>query len=416
LTSRASVTGALVECNEGEIRVGHGVTIISTPEPVRLLTRPGAVLELGEGARIDAGTTIAAFGHVRVGAHARLGARCRVLDDQRAVGIVIGDGAQIDDDVTILAGATIAPWTRVARGAVVSATSFGAPELGGDDEVVGALRATVARVLPGAATVPADADLVATAAWTSLTEVQLIVALEERFGIVIDDGALRDRRTLSALATLVSAPEAQPRPPASTPPVAPAPLAGSPAAAPAAASRIGSELRALRTALGLSALCVSLANLLPAWSLRHLRVRLLRAAGCHIAPRASFFGAVALVGPAGAASRLQVGEGCIIGPGVTFGLDAPIVLGRNVSISPGATLYTGTHHVGRSRSRMDPRVVAHPVVIEDGAWIGMQALVLPGVRVGAGAIVSAGAVVTSDVPPNTLVAGNPAVAVRELPG
>jgi maltose O-acetyltransferase len=185
---------------------------------------------------------------------------------------------------------------------------------------------------------------------------------------------------------------------------------------PAPTSRIRSELRALRTALGLSALCVTLANLLPSWTLRHLRVWLLRAAGCRIAPRASFFGAVALIGPTGAATRLEVGEGCTVGPGVTFGLDAPIVLGRNVSVSPGATLYTGTHHVGRSRSRMDPRVVAQPVVIEDGAWIGMQALILPGVRVGAGAIVSAGAVVTSDVPSDTLVAGNPAIAVRELPG
>jgi acetyltransferase-like isoleucine patch superfamily enzyme len=65
---------------------------------------------------------------------------------------------------------------------------------------------------------------------------------------------------------------------------------------------------------------------------------------------------------------------------------------------------------------MDPSVVARPVVVEDGAWIGMAALILPGVRIGAGAVVSAGAVVTSDVPPDTLVAGNPAAVVRSLPG
>ena len=46
----------------------------------------------------------------------------------------------------------------------------------------------------------------------------------------------------------------------------------------------------------------------------------------------------------------------------------------------------------------------------------MSSLILPGVRIGAGAIVSAGSVVTADVPPDTLVAGNPATVVRSLPG
>jgi len=172
----------------------------------------------------------------------------------------------------------------------------------------------------------------------------------------------------------------------------------------------------MKRALGWSACCTSLANALPEWTLPHVRGWLLRAAGCRIARNASFLGAVALVGPAGCAVQLEVGEGSIVGPRVTFGLDAPVVLGRNVSLSPGATLYTGTHDVGRRRGRMDPRVVARPVVVEDGAWVGMNALVLPGVRIGAGAIVSAGAVVTSDVPPDTLVAGNPATPIRTLPG
>jgi len=54
------------------------------------------------------------------------------------------------------------------------------------------------------------------------------------------------------------------------------------------------------------------------------------------------------------------------------------------------------------------------VRIEDDAWIGAGAFVLSGVTVGACAIVAAGAVVTRDVPPYTIVAGNPAVVVREL--
>jgi acetyltransferase-like isoleucine patch superfamily enzyme len=56
-----------------------------------------------------------------------------------------------------------------------------------------------------------------------------------------------------------------------------------------------------------------------------------------------------------------------------------------------------------------------PVVIEDDVWIGARAIILKGVRIGRGAIVAAGSVVTRDVPPFTLVAGNPAREIRTLP-
>ncbi|MGZ4179456.1 MAG: DapH/DapD/GlmU-related protein [Solirubrobacteraceae bacterium] len=54
-----------------------------------------------------------------------------------------------------------------------------------------------------------------------------------------------------------------------------------------------------------------------------------------------------------------------------------------------------------------------PVVIGDDVWIGINATILKGVAIGSGAIVAAGAVVAKDVPANALVAGNPAVIVRE---
>lgn len=55
-----------------------------------------------------------------------------------------------------------------------------------------------------------------------------------------------------------------------------------------------------------------------------------------------------------------------------------------------------------------------PVVIEDKVWIGINATILPGVRVGYGAIIGANSVVTKDVPPMTVVAGNPARTIKEL--
>jgi maltose O-acetyltransferase len=60
-------------------------------------------------------------------------------------------------------------------------------------------------------------------------------------------------------------------------------------------------------------------------------------------------------------------------------------------------------------------VLAKPVVIEDGSWLGLGALILPGVTVGHGSIVAAGAVVMETVPPDSYVEGNPARVVRQLP-
>jgi len=105
----------------------------------------------------------------------------------------------------------------------------------------------------------------------------------------------------------------------------------------------------------------------------------------------------------------------VIAPGVTLGLDADIFLGRNVSLSPGVVLYTATHPIGFGSQRMLPYTDPKPIVIEDGVWVGMQSLILPGVTVGRGSVVSAGAVVATSVPPDTLVAGNPATVRDSLP-
>jgi galactoside O-acetyltransferase/maltose O-acetyltransferase len=60
-------------------------------------------------------------------------------------------------------------------------------------------------------------------------------------------------------------------------------------------------------------------------------------------------------------------------------------------------------------------VLAKPVVIEDGCWVGLGAMILPGITVGRGSVVAAGSVVASEVPANSYVEGNPARVVRQLP-
>jgi acetyltransferase-like isoleucine patch superfamily enzyme len=58
---------------------------------------------------------------------------------------------------------------------------------------------------------------------------------------------------------------------------------------------------------------------------------------------------------------------------------------------------------------------SRPVVVEDGVWVGACATILPGVTLGRGSVVAAGALVARDVPPHTLVAGVPARPIKSLP-
>ncbi len=69
--------------------------------------------------------------------------------------------------------------------------------------------------------------------------------------------------------------------------------------------------------------------------------------------------------------------------------------------------------LGKGRPR--PEVLRKPVIIEDNVWIGPNATILKGVRIGAGAFVEAGSLVTRDVPPRARVLGNPAQVIGEMP-
>jgi maltose O-acetyltransferase len=74
---------------------------------------------------------------------------------------------------------------------------------------------------------------------------------------------------------------------------------------------------------------------------------------------------------------------------------------------------TGSHEIGGASRRAGTKV-AKRILIGDGCWIGAGTRILGGVRIGEGVVVAAGAVVTRDIPPNTLAAGVPARAKRNL--
>ena len=157
------------------------------------------------------------------------------------------------------------------------------------------------------------------------------------------------------------------------------------------------------------------ARMLPEHTLCALRSRCYRMAGCQIGRSVALMGRLNFIGSGSIAPRLQIGEGCLIAHGVICGLDDKITVGRNVSIGPYVKLYTATHSLGFGSRRMALNVTAKPIVIEDGAWVGIDSLIMPGVTLGQGCVVSAGSVVTSSVPPNTLVSGNPATVPKTTP-
>lgn len=90
-----------------------------------------------------------------------------------------------------------------------------------------------------------------------------------------------------------------------------------------------------------------------------------------------------------------------------------LAIGDRVSIGPRVTLVTSSHP---NRSRIAPvaPVARGPVTIEADAWIGAGAIILPGVRIGRGAVVGAGSVVTRDIAPLAVVGGQPARPIRTL--
>ena len=88
-----------------------------------------------------------------------------------------------------------------------------------------------------------------------------------------------------------------------------------------------------------------------------------------------------------------------------------IRIGSNVSISHRVSLITGTHNINSK----DFHYEKHPIIIHDYVWIGIRAIILPGVEIGEGAVVAAGAVVTKSVPPYSIVAGIPAKIIKERP-
>jgi maltose O-acetyltransferase len=103
--------------------------------------------------------------------------------------------------------------------------------------------------------------------------------------------------------------------------------------------------------------------------------------------------------------NIELGDQVVLNRGVLLdGRGGKLQIGNNVDIAQETAIWTLEHDVHDDQHR----AVGAPVTIEDYAWIGHRAIILPGVRIGRGAVVAAGAVVTQDVAPMAIVGGVPA--------
>lgn len=110
--------------------------------------------------------------------------------------------------------------------------------------------------------------------------------------------------------------------------------------------------------------------------------------------------------------NIRVGRNVFINQACILNDIGGIEIADDVMIAPRVSLLTAGHPLDPERRRR--QVVAAPIVIERNVWLGAGATILQGVTVGQDAVVAAGAVVTHDVPPRTLVAGVPAQVLREI--
>lgn len=144
------------------------------------------------------------------------------------------------------------------------------------------------------------------------------------------------------------------------------------------------------------------------------RGRLVLGDHVHLSGRSCFY----FMGGGLARPEIALGDRVFIGNQCTFSAAASIRIGSDVLVSTGVRIHDNDGHpLDAARRRAGDPIgpdEVRPVVVEDGAWLGANAVILKGVTVGRDAIVGTGAVVTRDVAPATIVAGNPARVVKSL--
>ena len=133
---------------------------------------------------------------------------------------------------------------------------------------------------------------------------------------------------------------------------------------------------------------------------KHIRHYCLRMSGIKMSKNVHFFEGFHIRNP----KAIELGDGCSIGPRVLLDGRRGLTIGKSVTLGYECIIWTlnhdynDIHFCGKGA----------PVIIEDYAWICSRSIILPGVKIGKGAVVGSGAIVTKEVPPYCIVAGIPA--------
>jgi len=147
-------------------------------------------------------------------------------------------------------------------------------------------------------------------------------------------------------------------------------------------------------------------RILPKSRFFRLKNKLLNLRGFSIDNTARIFSSVQIFGP----KNITIGSDTFIGHETLLNgsYDSKIIIGNNVDISHRVTISTGSHEIDMIGKHTAGKGKFQNIIINDGAWVGMNTIILPGVTIGEKSIVAAGSVVTKDVLPYSIVAGNPA--------
>ena len=170
------------------------------------------------------------------------------------------------------------------------------------------------------------------------------------------------------------------------------------------------QLNSLHLRLALVQLLV---RCIPYDTLNGLRTALYRWAFPNISKKVYITGRLDLYGDGDIYPRLSMGAGTTINTPCFIELSASVTLGKEVALGNHIVIITSSHEIGPTWRRA-LTIKREPVQIGDGAWIGACATIASGVNVGPGSFVTAGSIVTKDVPANAQVAGNPARVIGWL--
>ncbi len=141
---------------------------------------------------------------------------------------------------------------------------------------------------------------------------------------------------------------------------------------------------------------------------------LLNSSGAKVSKTARIYSNIMIYGN----GDLEIGHDSFIGHEVIIFTSQPalIRIGNNVDIAPRVYIGTGSHFIEPEENHIAGKGFNKSIIINDGAWIGACSVILPGVTIGCKAVIGAGSVVNSDVPPYTIVAGVPCHPIKKWNG